>query len=98
MKFKIGDTVTIKQLTIKDIYHPLYMPDDMTKYQEQTGQITLTDLVTYEDYSKEPEYCVRFQDGQYWWWLQNEIDPILDAIDINTEKIWPRYAAFVYKM
>ena len=46
MKFKIGDTVTIKQLTIKDIYHPLYMPDDMTKYQEQTGQITFTDLVT----------------------------------------------------
>ena len=31
MKFKIGDTVTIKQLTIKDIYHPLYIPDDMTK-------------------------------------------------------------------
>lgn len=75
MKFKIGDKVTIKQLTIKDIYHPLYIPDDMTKYQEQTGQITLTDLVTYEDFPKEPEYCVRFQDGQYWWWLESWIKP-----------------------
>ena len=49
--------------------------------------------------STQIEYVIRAQDtidkGQR---QQNEIDPILDAIDINTEKIWPRYAAFVYKI
>ena len=73
-----------------------------------TFEATMTSKQLY--YAKSPlwskqlnstqiEYVIRAQDtidkGQR---QQNEIDPILDAIDINTEKIWPRYAAFVYKM
>ena len=57
-------------------HHPnfVWMESARGSNQEQTGQITLTDLVTYEDYSKEPEYCMRFQDGQYWW-LESWIKP-----------------------
>lgn len=49
--------------------------------------------------SKQIEYVIRAQDtidkGQR---RQNEMDPILEAIDIDPQKMWPRYAAFVYKM
>lgn len=48
---------------------------------------------------KRIEYVIMAQDtidkGQR---RQNEMDPILEAIDINPEKMWPCYAAFVYKM
>lgn len=48
---------------------------------------------------KRIEYVIRAQDtidkGQR---QQNEIDPILDAIDSNPEKMWPCYASFLYNL
>ena len=48
---------------------------------------------------KQIEYVIRAQDtidkGQR---QQNEINPILEAIDTNPQKMWPCYAAFLYKL
>ena len=49
--------------------------------------------------SKQIEYVIRAQDtinkGQR---QQNEINPILEAIDIDPQKMWPCYAAFLYNL
>ena len=74
-KPQIGSTVTLKSLSIDDMCHPLYLPDSMRKYHRRTGEITKTRLVTYDDYPQEPQYCVRFQNGQQWWLLESWIEP-----------------------
>lgn len=72
--FKIGDTVTIKQLTVQRM-HLLYVRGLMEKYEGQTGQITNVDKVDYGQDNAHYEYEVCFQDGVHWWWLEEWIEP-----------------------
>lgn len=73
--FKIGDTVTIQQLTDKQRNHLLYVPGCMNRYEGQTGKITKVDKVNYGQDPMQYEYEVCFQDGDKWWWLEGWIEP-----------------------
>lgn len=78
--FKIGDTVTIQQLTNKQRNHLLYVPGCMNRYEGQTGQITKVDKVDYGQDQMQYEYEVCFQDGDKWWWLEEWIEPDIEYI------------------
>lgn len=65
--FKIGDTVTIKNLTNAERAKYAFYNDIMKKYEGQTGKIT---RITTS------EYVVEFPDQQKWCWLNEWIEPV----------------------
>lgn len=64
--FKIGDTVTIKNLTDAERARYAFYNDIMKEYEGQTGQIT---RITTS------EYVVEFPGQQKWFWLKEWIEP-----------------------
>lgn len=64
--FKIGDTVTIKNLTDAERAKYPYYNTLMKEYEGQTGQITRINR---------SEYVVEFPDQQKWFWLKEWIKP-----------------------
>lgn len=64
--FKIGDTVTVKNLTDTERAQYAFYNDIMKKYEGQKGQIT---RITTN------EYVVQFSDHRKWCWLKEWIEP-----------------------
>lgn len=71
MKFKIGDTVKIRNLTDEERQTiPLFYHVDMIQYEEKTGKIV--DVAT--NYYGYTVIEVEFQ-NETWWWLEEWLEP-----------------------
>lgn len=74
--FKIGDNVTIKQLTEHDRASDFFNNDTMPKYEQQTGIVTYVEnAVKHHGFNRQSQYQVRFNDGKSWWWLEEWLEP-----------------------
>lgn len=74
--FKIGDIVTIKQLSACDKSCAIFNSIAMTKYQGTSGYIThINRNTTHIGFKTQNDYFVRFSDGTSWWWLEEWLEP-----------------------
>ncbi len=64
--FKLGDTVTIKNLTDAERAQYPYYNTIMKEYEQQMGQITRISHM---------EYVVEYTDRQKWYWPKEWIKP-----------------------
>ena len=102
-------SIFLKNFAIKDNQYPTLKIKlaSLTK-QPTTFEATMTSKQLY--YAQSPLWAKHLSPKQIGYVImaqetidkgqsqQNEIDPILDAIDINPEKMWPCYAAFLYNI
>ena len=79
--FKIGDIVTIKQMSEhNETYDVLNRIDriGIPKYQGTTGHVThIAENVSNRGFKTQNYYYVRFSDGESCWWLEEWLEPSL---------------------